>query len=53
MSAGVEHNDSPLALDPAHPERAFLDETPTSAPMVFIVVGLLLIPVAWFGSRLV
>jgi hypothetical protein len=40
-------------VDPAHPERAFLDVTPTSAPMVFIVVGLLLIPVAWFGSRLV
>jgi hypothetical protein len=40
-------------VDPAHPERAFLDVTPTSAPMVFIIVGLLLIPVAWFGSRLV
>ena len=40
-------------VDPAHPERAFLDPTPTVAPIVFMIVGALLVPIAWFGSRLI
>jgi hypothetical protein len=40
-------------VDPTRPERAFLGNEPSVAPHVFMLVGLLLVPVAWFASRLV
>lgn len=40
-------------VDPAHPDKAFLIAQRSAAPTVFIIVGLALIPIAWFGSKLV
>lgn len=40
-------------VDPAHPERGFLDKSPSAGPLVFVIVGLLVVPIAWFASRLV
>lgn len=40
-------------VDPAHPERGFLIPETSRAPWVFIVIGLLLPPLAWwFGKTL-
>ena len=38
-------------VDPSHPEQAFLIATKSSAPIVFIIIGVLLPPLAWFVSR--
>ena len=35
-------------MNPAHPEQAFLIAEAGQGPLVFIVLGLLLPPVAWF-----
>ena len=38
-------------VDPAHPERAFLIAEKTSGPIVFIIIGLLLPPLAWWVGK--
>lgn len=35
------------------PERAFLHAEAGRGPLVFVIVGLLVVPLAWFGSRLI
>lgn len=36
-----------------HPDKAFLVAQSSSAPLVFIVIGVLLPPLAWFAGKLV
>ncbi|MBL0170375.1 MAG: DUF3592 domain-containing protein [Gemmatimonadaceae bacterium] len=38
-------------VDPSHPEQAFLVEEAGSGPIVFIILGLLLPPLAWFVGK--
>ncbi|MGH7132613.1 MAG: DUF3592 domain-containing protein [Phycisphaerales bacterium] len=40
-------------VDPANPGKAFLIAERTSLPTAFIWVGLGIVPLAWFGSKLV
>ena len=40
-------------VDPSLPDKAYLIATAGSGPMVFIIVGLLLPPVAWFVGKYV
>ena len=40
-------------VDDREPDRAFLVAEPGAGPMVFVLVGGLLVPLAWFLSRLV
>jgi hypothetical protein len=40
-------------VDPAHPEQAFLIRESGNGPMVFIVLGLVLPPLAWFVGKYV
>jgi hypothetical protein len=40
-------------VDPATPDKAFLVAEASGAPVVYIVLGVLLPPVAWFASLLV
>ena len=40
-------------VDPAHPDKGFLIAQRSAAPTIFIIVGVALIPIAWFGSKLV
>ena len=40
-------------VDPSHPERAFLNAEAGNGPVVFIILGLLLPPVAWFVGKYV
>ena len=40
-------------VDPAHPDKAFLIAERSSLPTGFIIVGLAIVPLAWFGSKLV
>ena len=40
-------------VDPAHPEKAFLIAEARKGPIVFIVIGLLLPPLAWFIGKYV
>lgn len=58
-SAAAELKPFPLGagvtahVDPAHPDKAFLIAERSSLPMGFIIVGLVVVPLAWFGSKLV
>lgn len=38
-------------VDPSHPEHAFLIADASNGPIVFIVLGLLLPPLAWFVGK--
>jgi len=40
-------------VDERRPEQAFLLAEPGAGPLVFLLVGLGLVPLAWFASRLV
>ncbi|HMN95837.1 MAG TPA: DUF3592 domain-containing protein [Phycisphaerales bacterium] len=40
-------------VDPADPSRAYLLAETSAGPIVFIVLGALLLPIGWFASRLV
>jgi len=40
-------------VDPEHPDKAFLVAEKTSGPVVFIIVGVLLIPIIWAVTRYV
>lgn len=40
-------------VDPSRPEKAFLIAQASAAPMVFIIIGLLLPPIAWLSGKLV
>ena len=40
-------------VDPSHPEQAFLVADASKGPMVFIIIGLLLPPLAWFVGKYV
>ena len=40
-------------VDPSHPEQAFLIASKKNGPMVFIIVGVLLPPVAWWVGKYV
>lgn len=40
-------------VDPAHPDRAFLVAEASSAPLVFMTLGLVLPPLAWFVGKYV
>lgn len=58
-SAAEELRDFPVGqrviayVDPSQPEKAFLIRESSAGPMVFMIVGLVVVPLAWFGSRLV
>lgn len=38
-------------VDPEHPDRAFLLREASIGPVVFIIIGVVLPPLAWLGSR--
>ncbi|MFO0874149.1 MAG: DUF3592 domain-containing protein [Phycisphaerales bacterium] len=40
-------------VDPARPDKAFLIAEKSMGPLVFIIIGLLLPPIAWFAGKLV
>jgi hypothetical protein len=40
-------------VDPEHPDKAFLTMEEGAGPMVFIILGLLLPPIAWFVGKYV
>ena len=40
-------------VDPSHPEQAFLIASSRNGPIVFIIVGLLLPPIAWWVGKYV
>ena len=40
-------------VDPSHPEQAFLIASSKNGPIVFIIVGLVLPPLAWFVGKYV
>ena len=40
-------------VDPSHPEQAFLIANAGKGPIVFIIIGLLLPPLAWFVGKYV
>jgi hypothetical protein len=40
-------------VNPALPDKGYLVQEASAAPVVFIVLGLLLPPVVWFASALV
>jgi len=40
-------------VDPTRPDKAFLIPEPAPGPLVFMIVGLAVVPLAWFGSKLV
>jgi hypothetical protein len=40
-------------VDPADPGKAFLINEASAAPMVFIIVGVLIPPIAWYASKLI
>lgn len=40
-------------VDRSRPDKAFLRREASLAPLVFMIVGIALVPIAWFGSRLV
>ncbi len=40
-------------VDPAHPDQAFLIAEAGNGPVVFIIIGLLLPPLAWFVGKYV
>ena len=40
-------------VDPSHPEQAFLIADASKGPLVFIIIGLLLPPLAWFVGKYV
>ena len=40
-------------LDPGNPAKAYLLREETSAPLVFIIIGLLLPPLSWFVGKFI
>ena len=40
-------------VDPSHPEQAFLIASSRNGPVVFIIIGLLLPPIAWWVGKYV
>ena len=40
-------------VDPSHPEQAFLIASSRNGPIVFIIIGVLLPPLAWFVGKYV
>lgn len=40
-------------VDPSQPGKAFLIREAAAGPLVFMIVGLCVVPLAWFGSKLV
>jgi hypothetical protein len=40
-------------VDPSLPDQGFLIRSAGAGPIVFLLVGLIVLPIAWFGARLV
>ncbi|MGH7709933.1 MAG: hypothetical protein ACREOG_01540 [Gemmatimonadaceae bacterium] len=49
--AASEQHDTRAHVDPSLPDKAYLIASAGAGPVVFIIIGLLLPPLAWFVGK--